>query len=137
MDIFKKEYVLRKFGEQKEIDGYMTAPYIDSVAKLNVQPQSTDEIAVLPEGDRAVKRIKAIGKVEIHTADDFKGIPADRLFYKGKWYECEGSDIRDNTPIGQTSAVFVLITKSESEELLKEPDMEAIKNGDVNDINRT
>lgn len=142
MNLFKKEYVLRKFGEQKIVNGYSLSPYTDHITKLNIQPLSADELMALPEGDRAVKRIKGIGKADIHTVNDYKGIPADRVFYKGCWYECEGSDIRDNTKIGQTSATFVIVSKNENEELLKEPDMEAIKNlqaqedmdGDSNDV---
>lgn len=133
MNLFKKEYVLRKFSEQKIVNGLSQSSYKDQIIKLDIQPLSADELMALSEGDRAVKRIKGIGKAEIHTVDDYKGIPADRIFYKGCWYECEGSDIRDNTRIGQTSATFVVASKNENEELLKEPDMEAIRNQQEND----
>lgn len=82
----------------------------------------------LPEGIRGMKRITAIGSVEIHTADDRNDILSDRLFYKGSWYECESSEGWDHTPVGQTNATFVICAKSENEELEKEPDVEEIRN---------
>ena len=57
--IFKRSFVIRRFGEERLIDGYGVAPFTDTVAHLNVQPLSKDEIQALPEGEQRVKRMKA------------------------------------------------------------------------------
>ena len=45
--IFKRSFVIRRFGEERLIDGYGVAPFTDTVAHLNVQPLSKDEIQAL------------------------------------------------------------------------------------------
>lgn len=114
LDIFKKPYTLRRFEKSELIRGRSYAKYIDSSVMLNVQPLSSTELMALPDGIRRSKNIKAIGKVLVRTADEKSGILADRIFYRGEWYECTGSDIWGNTPVGQTEAVFGLIPNVET-----------------------
>lgn len=109
LNIFKKPYTLRRFEKSELIRGHIHAKYTDSTVMLNVQPLTTEEIMVLPEGMRKKKNIKAIGKVPIRTADEKEGTLADRIYYHGEWYECTGSDVWGNTPVGQTEAVFGLV----------------------------
>lgn len=122
LDIFKKPYTLRSFQKTEYTDGYPSARYSDRTVMLNVQPMTTNELIALPEGIRRDKNIKAIGKVDIKTADDTSGILADRLLYHGQWYECTGSDVWGNTPVGQTEAVFGLIPVNEVQEVQVMPD---------------
>lgn len=109
LDIFKKPYTLRRFKKSELVRGRSHAKYSDSTVMLNVQPLTTDEIMALPEGIRRKKNIKAIGRVSIRTANEREGTLADRICYHGEWYECTGSDIWGNTPVGQTEAVFGLV----------------------------
>lgn len=120
LDIFKRPYTLRRFGKTELVKGRSHAKYTDQTVSLNVQPLSMAEIATLPDGLRRSKNIKAIGKVELRTAEI--GILADRLYYRGEWYECTGSDIWGNTPVGQTEAVFGLIPNVEAGNILLSPD---------------
>lgn len=129
LDIFKKPYTLRTFEKTEFVDGYPKAEYSDRTVKLNVQPLSVNELIALPEGIRREKNIKAIGKVEIKTADDTAGTLADRLLYRGQWYECTGADVWGNTPVGQTEAVFGLIPATEIKEVSVGPDMKAGESG--------
>lgn len=115
LDFFKKPYTLRTFGKTEFVDGRPRAEYSDRTVKLNVQPLTSTELTALPEGIRREKNIKAIGKVEIKTADDAARTLADRLLYRGQWYECTSSDTWGNTPVGQTEAVFGLIPATEIE----------------------
>lgn len=124
LDIFKKPYTLRRFEKSELIRGRSYAKYIDSSAMLNVQPLSSTELMALPDGIRRSKNIKAIGKVLVRTADEKSGILADRIFYRGEWYECTGSDIWGNTPIGQTEAVFGLIPNVETGDIQLIPSVE-------------
>ena len=109
LNIFKKPYILRKFEKSELVRGRSHAKYTDSTVMLNVQPLTTEELMTLPEGMRKKKNIRAIGKVLIRTADEKTGTLADRICYRGEWYECTGSDIWGNTPAGQTEAVFGLV----------------------------
>lgn len=113
LDIFKKPYTLRRFEKTVLVKGRPVTKYNDSAVMLNVQPLTTAELVTLPEGMRRVKNIKAIGKVDIKTGDEKTGILADRLYYRGGWYECTGSDVWGSTPVGQTEAVFGLISNAE------------------------
>lgn len=126
MDIFKKEYVLRRFEPQEVTQGYPCSPYSDSMVKLNVQPLSTKELMALPEGMRGAKRITAIGG-DLNTVNELLGVLGDRLFYKGNWYECESAQDWDNTPAGQRVSTLVICGKSENAGILKAPDMEIVR----------
>lgn len=136
LNIFKKQYTLRRFGETKLVKGRSRASYSDCMVMLNVQPLSMPELTALPEGIQRAKNIKAIGKVLIRTADENTGILADRLYYRGEWYECTGVDIWGNTPVGQTEAVFGLISSVETGDILLPPSLEA-ESGDDADENKT
>ena len=124
LDIFKKPYTLRRFEKSELIRGRSQAKYSDSTVILNVQPLSSTELMALPDGIRRSKNIKAIGKVIIRTADEKTGTLADRICYRGEWYECTGSDIWGNTPVGQTEAVFGLIPNVEAGNILLVPSTE-------------
>ena len=121
LTIFRREFVVRRFGKEEIVDGYGTAPYKDTVEVLNVQPLSMSELVTLPDGIRRSKNIRAIGQVQIRTADDRAGTLADRIFYNGEWYECTGADIWGNTPVGQTEAVFGLVPPVETGGILLSP----------------
>lgn len=136
LNIFKKQYTLRRFGKTRLVKGRSCASYSDCTVMLNVQPLSMTELTALPEGIQRAKNIKAIGKVLIRTADENTGTLADRLYYRGEWYECTGADIWGNTPVGQTEAVFGLISSVETGDILLSPSLET-ESGDDADENKT
>ena len=110
IQLFKKPYVIRHYEAQTvNADGYASAPYTDTAAMLNVQPLSPDDLMALPEGDRTVKRVKAIGKDRLASADEFTGTPGDRLFYQGYWYECKSSVMWDHTALGHYRSDFAIL----------------------------
>ena len=57
ISLFNKLYWIRRFGEQKNIKGYLVSEHHDFGASLNVHPLSTDQMQALPEGQRKVKRL--------------------------------------------------------------------------------
>ncbi len=136
LNIFKKPYTLRRFGKTELVKGRTRASYSDCTVMLNVQPLSMTELTALPEGIQRAKNIKAIGKVLIRTADENVGTLADRLYYRGEWYECTGADIWGNTPVGQTEAVFGLVPGVEAGDILLSPAPET-ESGDDADENDT
>ena len=130
--LFKKKYTVRQYGQQQNVDGYYSAPYSDTVMLLNVQPLTPDELKALPEGEKTVKRLKSYGKAKMQSADEFVGIPGDRLFYQGLWYECVSSNMWDHTPLAHYESKYVLLPPTEQEEpplppVLPEPPSEVIE----------
>ncbi len=85
LGIFRRAFVVRRFGEENIVDGYGVSGYKDFITSLNVQPLSKDELQALPEGENTVKRMKAFGDLVFHTADRSVGRRADWLFYQGGW----------------------------------------------------
>lgn len=118
--IFRRKFVVRRFGEEATVDGYGVAPYSDTTAFLNVQPLSKDELKTLPEGEQRTKRMKAFGDLVFTTADQSTGRRGDWLFYQGKmdqaghWYECVSSLGWDHTMLGHCRSEFVLVAEAEA-----------------------
>lgn len=131
MDIFKKPCVLRSFGETIIERGYPKASYEDRIVKLNVQPLTSTEVLALPDGIRRSKNIKAFGKVAMKPADDQTGVMGDWIYYQAHWYECLGADTWNCTPIGQTEAVFGLVSNAAEKTMLFPPDMDAIRKAEA------
>lgn len=57
LGIFRRAFVVRRFGEENIVDGYGVSEYKDFIASLNVQPLNKDELQALPEGENTVKRM--------------------------------------------------------------------------------
>jgi len=118
--IFRREFVIRRFGEEHIIGGYGTAQYKDEITSLNVQPLSKDELHALPEGERRVKRMKAFGDMVLTAADQSTGQRGDWLFYQGNmdmeghWYECVSSIGWDHSMLNHCRSEFVQVSESDS-----------------------
>lgn len=123
--IFNKNYVVRRFMEQKNFKGYLTSEYEDFVASLNVHPLSTDQMQALPEGQRKVKRLEGHGEVELVVADEKQNRKGDMLYYHRDWYECVSSQIWEHTILSHFNYQFVLVPDdvSQSPDMLP-PEME-------------
>lgn len=109
--IFNKKYWVRRFGEQKNVRGYLTSPHTDFVASLNVHPLGTDSIQALPEGERKIKRLEAHGTDVIRPSDQHSGVKGDLLYYHGEWYECVSAVEWDHTILNHLNYQFVLVPK--------------------------
>lgn len=107
--IFNKNYVVRRFCEQKNINGYLTASYEDFVASMNVHPLSTDAMQALPEGERKVKRLEGHSSVALVTADEKSNRQGDLLYYHGDWYECVSAQMWDHTLLSHLNYQFILV----------------------------
>lgn len=112
--LFNKDYWLRRFGEQREVKGYLTSAYKDCVVSLNVHPLSSDQLQVLPEGERRVKRLEAHGEYDLRVADQAKNIKGDLLLYHGEWYECISCQKWDHTILTHCNYQFVLVPAEDS-----------------------
>ena len=111
--LFKRPYTLRSYAAQDIVNGYAAAAFTDSVKRLDVQPLNPDELMALPEGERTVKRIKTFGPDRLTSVDEFAGIPGDRLFYNGYWFECTSSVMWDHTILNHYRSEFVLLPQAD------------------------
>lgn len=109
--IFNRKYWVRRFGEQQNVRGYLTAPYTDFVASLNVHPLGTDSIQALPEGERKIKRLEAHGTSVLRPANQHTGDKGDLLYYHGEWYECVSAVEWDHTMLSHLNYQFVLVPR--------------------------
>lgn len=120
LGIFRRNFVIRRFGSEELVNGYGVAPYEDKVTSLNVQPLSKDELYSLPEGQRTTKRMKAFGDLVFTTADQATGRRGDWLFYQGRmdpeghWYECVSSLGWDHTMLGHCRSEFMQVSEAEA-----------------------
>lgn len=118
--IFRRAFVLRRFGEEQTVDGYGRAPYTDQVVSLNVQPLSSDELQALPEGESRNKRMRAFGDTVLTPADRSAGTRGDWLFYQGNmdpvghWYECVSSQGWDHTMLSHSVKTIPLGTRRDT-----------------------
>lgn len=112
--LFNKKYWIRRFGEQREVKGYLTSGREDFIASLNVHPLSTDQQQALPEGEREVKRLEAHGTAELIVANKVTNTKGDLLYYHGDWYECVNAQLWDHTILTHTNYQFVLVPKDGS-----------------------
>lgn len=123
LPLFKKKYIVRRYGKQSFVGGYETSGYEDFVTLLNVQPLSADELQTLPEGERAVRRFKAFGAATLKTADAAEGTKADLVFVDGAWYEVTNSNPwRHISILSHDYVELVLVDKQP-----QKPDVEAIR----------
>lgn len=109
--MFNSKYIVRRFGEQKNVRGYIAYPHTDFEASLHIHPTGSDQIIALPEGQRRVKRLEGHGEIELFTANADTGRKADLLYYRGDWYECVNSQPYDRTILAHWNYQFVIIPK--------------------------
>lgn len=105
--LFNKDYWLRRFGEQREVKGYLTSGYRDYVVSLNVHPMGSDSLQALPEGERSVKHLEGHGEYNLIVANRGNNTQGDLLFYHGSWYECTASQMFDHTVLSHFNYQFV------------------------------
>lgn len=70
----------------------------------SVQPATSDEMLLLPEGERAKSILKFICKKPVYSVKDRDGLPADEISYKGSKYKvvdaADWSSYGHNTVLG-------------------------------------
>lgn len=59
------------------------------------------------DGRDSVQRLKVFCDLEILVEDQDKQQKADRVFFQGKWFECQTSRLSENTPLRHYTATFV------------------------------
>ena len=108
MNIWRKNYTLRRYGQQQFVNGYPVAAYTEMTVLLDVQPDM-NAATIDIDGKRRVQRLTSYGDAEIITANVEAGQRADRLFFNGSWYECESSMWYEHTPIAHYTATWIRV----------------------------
>lgn len=111
MPFFGENYTLRRYGEDKVVNGYSTAGYEDITVLLDVQTMSDDEV-VEAGGSRDKMMLKAFGDFPIHCSKQEEGVRSDQLLYEGRWFECISSRLSKNTIIRHWTSTFELVPAS-------------------------
>lgn len=122
LNIFRKNYTVRRWGVQEVQGCYITAPYQDFKVDLNVQPFHPHETSADAEGSRQHKKLKSFGVFQFTAADQDKGVQGDWLFYRGRWYCCLSAVAWDHTTLFYNKAEWGSIGETEQEEHLAPPD---------------
>ena len=111
MPFFGENYTLRRYGEDKIVNGYSTAGYEDITVFLDVQTMSDDEV-VEAGGSRDKMMLKTFGDFPIHCSKQEEGVRSDQLLYEGRWFECISSKLSKNTIIRHWTSTFELVPAS-------------------------
>ena len=106
MRFFKRPHLIRRYLEPTEQDGWVSIPYEDMTLLLDVQTMS-DAAVTTPDGTKSVQRLKVFCDSEILTENRHTQQKADRLWFQGKWFDCQSSRLSENTPLRHWTATFV------------------------------
>ena len=95
--IFNKKYWVRRFGEPKNVRGYITS-------------------------GRKMKHLEGHGTAALIPANQETGVKGDLLFYHGEWYECTAAQEWDHTVLSHINYQFCLVpTNSPRSADIKDP----------------
>lgn len=110
---------MRRFEEQKIVNGYPVAEYYDFKTILNVQQLTPHELQALPEGQRTIKNIKSYGADKFSSADENTSRNGDRLYYRGYWYECKSSNQWEYNlfSLAHFESIFVILPPDKQKEM--------------------
>ncbi len=108
MNIWRKQYTLRRYNGQTYVNGYPVASYTERTTLLDVQPDM-NAATIDIDGKRRVQRLTSYGDDPIITASVETGQRADRLFFEGEWFECDSSMWYEHTPIAHYTATWIRV----------------------------
>lgn len=118
ISIFNRKYWVRRFGEQKEVKGYLTTQNIDFVASIHVHPLGNDKVMALPEGERNVLRLEGHNSSPpLRAANQELNQKGDLLRYDGAWYECVSAQKYDHTLLSHYNYQFVIVPNDASKSI--------------------
>lgn len=106
MNFLKQPYTLRRYSEPVYSQGYSSIPYEVITLLMDVQTLE-DIVETTPDGRKAVQRLKVFCDSRILVEDEDSQQKADRLWFQGKWFECQSSRLSENTPLRHWTATFV------------------------------
>ncbi len=106
MNFLKRPYTLRRYFKPQIVKGYSSIPYEDITLLMDIQTLE-DNVETTPDGRESVQRLKVFCDSEILVEDENNQQKADRVWFQGKWFECQSSRLSENTPLRHWTATFV------------------------------
>lgn len=113
MKFFKRPYKVRRYSQPRNVKGYISIPYKEITLPMDVQTME-DIVTTTEDGAKSIQRLKVFCDSEILVEDKGRQQKADRLWYQGKWFDCQSSRLSENTPLRHWTATFVQCLNSES-----------------------
>ena len=105
LTLWRRPYPVRRFNTEGVSEKI--------IINMNIQPAKNDNHYTEDKGDRVVKKLTSISAKEVMAADEHTGRLADRLLYKGLWYECLSVNDWAHTPLSHWEGEWVLMPPSE------------------------
>jgi len=100
---------LRRYSAGSYVDGvWVDGLATDTTVQASVQPLSTSDFRLLPEGDRGKKSWKIFSNFELSMGND-DGIKADEIIVNNILYRISSPD--DYHFFGHTEAIFIEATE--------------------------
>ncbi len=106
MNFFKRPYIVRRYLQPKNVRGYISIPYTDMTLPMDIQTME-DAVITAEDGARSVQQLKVFCDNELLVEDKEKQQKADRVWFQGKWFDCQSSRLSENTPLRHWTATFV------------------------------
>lgn len=99
--IFNRDYTLRRFAP----DG----SYEDMTVNIHMHEQESGGGTPWSEQKGIVKQAQGHGMVPIREASLADGTRADRVLYRGRWYECTSCTLYDHTALSHYNYSFIAL----------------------------
>lgn len=106
MNFLKRNYTLRRYSEPFYDHGYSSIPYTDQTLPMDIQTLQ-DIVETTSEGRKSIQRLKVFCDYEIYVENERTHQKADRVWFQGKWFECQSSRLSENTPLRHWTAEFI------------------------------
>lgn len=103
---FQKKRVVRRYSEPSYVRGYASLPYEDIKMKMDVQT-TEDKASADTDGIKSTQRLKVFSDEQLRVEDNYRNIHGDRIYFQGKWFECESSRLSENTGLAHWTSTFV------------------------------
>ncbi len=99
--IFNRDYTMRRFAP----DG----TYEDTTINVHLHAMENGGGTPWAESKGIVRQVQGHGMVPLREADLVAGTRADRVFYRGRWYECTSCTLYDHTSLAHYNYSFIVL----------------------------
>lgn len=106
--LWRKPQVVRRYLPFGPPQGGCPVPggYKDISIGMDVQVGKCETVTD-EDGERSLQKLEVFSDEEIRAVDGEGQTMADRLWYKGKWYECRSAIFLDNTILSHYECEFI------------------------------
>ena len=106
ISIFNRDYLMRRYSADDS--------FVDSMINIHLHEEERGS-GRWAETQGIVRNIAGHGMVELKEASLENGTRADRVFYRGRWYECVSSVFYDHTALSHYNYKFIALPEDAME----------------------